>query len=40
MDKQKQGLNVSVKSFLAAIVVILLLMILTYGLTFLITGGE
>ena len=40
MDKQKQGLNVSVKSFLTAIVVILLLMILTYGLTFLIPGGE
>lgn len=35
MDKQKQGLNVSVKSFLTAIVVILLLMVLTYGLTFL-----
>ena len=40
MDKQKQGLNVSVKSFLTAIVVILLLMVLTYGLTFLIPGGE
>ena len=40
MDKQNQGLNVSVKSFLTAIVVILLLMILTYGLTFLIPGGE
>ena len=40
MDKQKQGLNVGVKSFLTAIVVILLLMILTYGLTFLIPGGE
>ena len=40
MDKHKQGLNVGVKSFLTAIVVILLLMILTYGLTFLIPGGE
>ena len=40
MDEKKQGLNVSVKSFLTAIAVILLLMVLTYGLTFLIPGGE
>ena len=30
MDKQKQGLNVGVKSFLTAIVVILLLMISSF----------
>ena len=36
----QQGLNVSVKSFLTAIAVILLLMVGTYGLTFVIPGGE
>ena len=36
----QRGLNVSVKSFLTAIVVILLLMVGTYGLTFVIPGGE
>lgn len=40
MDEKKQGLNVSVKSFLTAIIVVLVLMIATYGLTFLIPGGE
>ena len=39
MTKNK-GLNVSVKSFLGAILVILLLMIGTYLLTFLIPAGE
>lgn len=34
------GLNISVKSFLGAIAVILILMVLTYALTFLIPGGE
>lgn len=33
------GLNISVKSFITAIVVIFILMILTYGLTFIIPGG-
>ena len=40
MNRNKQGLNVGVKSFLTAIAVIFLLMCLTYGLTFLIPGGE
>ncbi len=40
MNDNKQGLSVSVKSFLTAIIVIFLLMLLTYGLTFLIPGGE
>ncbi len=40
LEEQKQGLNVSVKSFLTAILVVLVLMIGTYGLTFLIPGGE
>ena len=39
-ETKSPGLNVSVKSFLGAIAVILVLMILTYGLTFLIPGGE
>jgi len=38
--EEKKGLNVSVKSFLTAIVVILVLMVLTYVLTFIIPGGE
>lgn len=37
---EKKGLNISVKSFVAAILVLLVLMVLTYGLTFLIPGGE
>ena len=40
VTEKKQGLNVSVKSFLTAIVVVLILMVLTYVLTFLIPGGE
>ena len=40
VTEKKQGLNVSVKSFLTAIVVVLVLMVLTYVLTFLIPGGE
>lgn len=40
-DKQKrEGLNIGVKSFVTAIVVILVLMVLTYGLTFFIPGGA
>ena len=38
--KEKNGLNISVQSFITAIVVIFVLMILTYGLTFVIPGGE
>lgn len=37
---EKSGLNISVKSFITAIVVIFILMMLTYGLTFIIPGGE
>ena len=33
------GLNISVKSFITAIAVIFVLMILTYGLTFIVPGG-
>ena len=40
MDKPKNSLNIGAKSFLAAIVIIFLLMALTYGLTFLVPGGE
>jgi len=40
MTQEKQGLNVSVKSFLTAIFVILILMIGTYVMTFVIPGGE
>lgn len=38
--QEKKGLNVSVRSFLTAIFVILALMVLTYALTFVIPGGE
>ncbi len=38
-NKENAGINISVKSFITAIIVILVLMILTYGLTFLIPGG-
>lgn len=37
---QKKGLSISVKSFITAIVVIFVLMICTYILTFLIPGGQ
>lgn len=41
MNKTKSpGLNVSVRSFLSAMAVILVLMVMTYVLTFLIPGGE
>ena len=41
MENEKgTGLNIGVKSFITAIVVVLVLMILTYGLTFVIPGGE
>ena len=38
--KDKKGLNISAKSFVTAILVILALMVLTYILTFLIPGGA
>lgn len=37
--KENTGINISVKSFVTAIVVIFALMVLTYGLTFVIPGG-
>ena len=40
MEKEKKGLNISAKSFIVAIVVILCLMILTYVLTFIVPAGE
>lgn len=39
-EKKEQGLNISVKSFLTAIIVILVLMVGTYALTFFIPAGE
>ena len=37
--KENTGINISVKSFITAIAVIFVLMVLTYGLTFVIPGG-
>ena len=37
---EKKGLNISTKSFITAIAVIFVLMLLTYVLTFIIPGGE
>ena len=37
---EKKGLNISTKSFVSAIGIILLLMTVTYALTFIIPGGE
>ena len=37
---EKKGLNISAASFVAALIILLVLMILTYGLTFVIPGGE
>lgn len=39
MSEEKKGLNVGVKSFVTAIVVIFILMVATYGLTFIVPGG-
>ena len=38
--REKKGLNISTRSFVTAILVLLVLMILTYILTFLIPGGQ
>ena len=40
MKENKSGLSVSVKSFITAIAVIAVLMVLTYALTFIIPAGE
>ena len=37
---EKKGLNISVKSFITAIAVLFVLMIMTYVLTFIVPGGE
>ena len=37
---KKKGLNINIKSFITATVIIFLLMVMTYILTFLIPGGE
>ena len=39
-ENEKRGLNISVKSYVTAILVIFVLMVFTYLLTFLIPGGE
>ena len=39
MSEEKKGLNIGVKSFLTAIVVIFILMVATYGLTFVVPGA-
>ena len=39
-NKERNGLGISVKSFISAIVVIFILMIVTYMLTMVIPGGE
>lgn len=39
-QNQKKGLNISAKSFVTAIAVIFVLMVLTYGLTFVVPGGH
>lgn len=40
MEKEKKGLNISAKSFITAIAVIFVLMVFTYGLTFVVPGGS
>ena len=40
IQNEKKGLNISTKSFITATVIIFILMVLTYLLTFLIPGGE
>lgn len=39
MNNEKKGLNISAKSFITAIAVLFVLMILTYGITFVVPGG-
>ena len=40
MGNEKKGLNISVKSFISAIAVILVLMILTYVLFLIVISGS
>ncbi len=40
MSEEKKGLNVGVKSFLTAIIVIFIMMVGTYGLTFVVPGAH
>lgn len=40
MEKEKKGLNISARSFVTAIIVIFVLMVCTYGLTFIVPGGK
>ena len=40
MEKRNNSLNINARSFLAATVIIFLLMAATYALTFLVPGGE
>ena len=40
MEDNRKGLNISAKSFITAIVIIFLLMVFTYVLTFLVPGGS
>ena len=40
MPEKEKGINISAKSFLAAIAIIFLLMLLSYILTLVIPGGE
>ncbi len=39
-NQEKKGMNMSARSFLTAMGVIFLLMVLTYGLTFIVPGGH
>lgn len=39
-QKEKKGLNISAKSFISAIIVVFVLMIATYVMTFIIPGGS
>ncbi len=40
MEQEKRGLNISVRSFITAIIMLLALMVITYLLTFWIPGGS
>ena len=38
--EEEKGINISVKSFITAILIIFALMVMTYGLTFVVPSGE
>lgn len=40
MEKESKGLNISVRSFITALIVIFVLMLISYGLTFVVPSGE